>query len=135
MATIPDIGPNGPAFRQDQSADCDRPFFCGSVYAGWESRNCDRCAKGWRDGMGHDDVPCDINRALAEAAFGYGWVHNKYIERAGIRRGPDCPEREAVTTSDATTADPPCPICGQPLSLCRGTHGTCSQPSEGEGGE
>jgi len=100
MSTI--IGPDGPAFEETCPPDCARPFGCGSAYDDWRVRNCDRCNHGYRDGMSHQDVPCAIDRALAEGALGYGWVHHTFIDRAGIGTASQCREFKAAEAGEKT---------------------------------
>jgi len=40
----------------------DRPFSCGTEFADWQSRNCDRCAKGYD--VDAETWRCDLEFAL-----------------------------------------------------------------------
>ena len=87
-----------------------RPFYCGTQFGDWTTRNCDVCAKGIYAVTGSDypqwsDVPedrrCAIEYALGEAYICDGAVIPEIARRMGYcddvrQRVPwRCPEFEA----------------------------------------
>lgn len=80
----------------DESMGLDtkyRPFYCGSQFADWGTRNCRNCHK---DGPG-----CDIYNALTIAYCGDGAVSREVARRMGylgneMSHNWDCLERENI---------------------------------------
>lgn len=74
-----------------------RPFHCGSQFADWEDRNCNRCYKSATDTR---RGTCSLQQRLGEAYWGNGTVTAKVAERIGLNDETkfaytwDCPERE-----------------------------------------
>jgi hypothetical protein len=73
-----------------------RPFHCGSQYADWIERNCNRC---WKSMNETRKGSCSLDRALATACFGDGEISDEVAKRIGAPDdctvyGWDCPERE-----------------------------------------
>jgi hypothetical protein len=71
-------------------------FSNGTEHMDWEYRNCDRCRKTYNDDSGRS--LCDLNDAIAEAAFTDGYVSADIANRLGwtvddIGHGA-CPELE-----------------------------------------
>jgi hypothetical protein len=74
-----------------------RPFSCGSQFADWESRNCDRCKKFNPDDINKSE--CDLTLALGDAYLGDGEITEEIAKRIGFVPGAfswDCPERSTV---------------------------------------
>lgn len=73
------------------------PFHCGSQFADWQDRNCQRCAKYNPDTYTGD---CDLDEALFEAQMGDGSMAPEMATRLGYTDetrdayGWDCPERD-----------------------------------------
>lgn len=71
-----------------------RPFYCGTQYADWKDRNCDRCSKrNWKD----IDKTCELDRDLSHASIADGKISEKIAKRIGFTKWFylwDCPERE-----------------------------------------
>ena len=77
------------------------PFSSGSQDAAWDSRNCQRCKKGYYNSG--EKFVCDIEQALFEAYCNDGYVSEEIAKRMGYyeNNGEDgfsytwvCPERE-----------------------------------------
>ena len=67
-----------------------RPFSCGSEYADWQWRNCDRCAKRYDDKVLR--FRCDLEEALGSGYIGDGTVGVEFVDRIG-RSGFDLAAR------------------------------------------
>lgn len=63
-----------------------RPFSTGTGYMDWCERNCVRCAKASPDADSCEEITCDIERALSEAACGEGYVPYAIAVRMGATK-------------------------------------------------
>ena len=70
------------------------PFANGSEYGWWLSHNCERCLK---SDLSYDTIPtCEIELALADAAFGDGLIPGSIAKRMGLADGFRCTEIDPI---------------------------------------
>jgi hypothetical protein len=89
-----ETGQNCPSSERSASTKA-RPFYCGTQFADWTARNCDKCT------VGKD---CEIGQACATAFFGDGSFTPAMARRMGWSGDVaeytwDCPERKTATNS------------------------------------
>jgi hypothetical protein len=78
-----------------------RPFSNGLQYMDWLCNNCDECSKQADPDASLDEMPCEIERALAWACLDDGRIPLAIAERMGQTRYPDryswpCKERDPM---------------------------------------
>jgi len=70
---------------KELSAECEkgtiRPFYCGTQYMDWESKNCGHCRKSAPADAQH--FTCELEYCLSYACFGAGTVSEGIAARIG----------------------------------------------------
>ncbi len=64
-----------------------RPFSCGSQFGDWSASNCGSCKKAAAPDVGYDDMPCEIEKALAWAYLTDGRIPLEIADRMGHGSG------------------------------------------------
>lgn len=65
----------------DKQTDRVRPFFCGTQYADWVTRNCEECKRGFY--QNGDKLVCEVEEAITIAAISDGYVTPEIAQRMG----------------------------------------------------
>lgn len=63
-----------------------RPFSNGSEYRYWKERNCETCTKDFDEQTGKSR--CELEEAIAFAAFGDGTIPRAIADRIGVVEKP-----------------------------------------------